>query len=200
MIRAAVFDIGGVLEIVDDDLWQDHWISRWEGLAGAEPGALRRSPFVGHSEADFRARVVTALSLTAEQADRAMAEWWDAYCGELDVPLRDFVASLSRSGLIVAALSNSGDGARREEQRRYNFEELFDDLVYSHEVGVEKPDPAIYRLTEERLGVLPHEIVFLDDRAGAIEGATAAGWHGVLHTSTPESIAAIQRTIASPPH
>ncbi|MCU1412492.1 MAG: hydrolase [Rhodoglobus sp.] len=200
MIRAAVFDIGGVLEIVDDDRWQDQWISRWEGLAGVAPGTLRRSPYSGHSEADFRVRVVTALSLSAEQADRAMAQWWDAYCGELDVAMRDFVASLSRSGLIVAALSNSGDGARREEQRRYNFEELFDHLVYSHEVGVEKPDPAVYRLTEERLGVLPHEIVFLDDRAGAVEGARAAGWHGLLHTSTPESIAAIQRIIASPPH
>ena len=200
MIRAAVFDIGGVLEVVDDDRWQDDWIARWEGLAGAAPGTLRRSPFVGNSEADFRARVVSALGLTAEQADRAIAEWWDAYCGELDVPMRDFVASLSRSGLIVAALSNSGDGARREEQRRYDFESLFDELVYSHEVGVEKPDPAVYSLTQERLGVLAHEIVFLDDRAGAVDGAKAAGWHGVLHTSTPESIAAIQRIIASPPH
>ena len=200
MIRAAVFDIGGVLEMVDDDLWQDQWIARWEGLAGASPGTLRRSPFVGHSEADFRIRVVTALGLSADRADLAMAEWWDAYCGELDVAMRDFVASLSRSGLIVAALSNSGDGARREEQRRYDFESLFDALVYSDEVGVEKPDPAVYRLTEERLGVLPHEIVFLDDRPAAVEGARAVGWHAVLHEATPQSIAAIRGIIAAPPH
>jgi putative hydrolase of the HAD superfamily len=197
LIRAAVFDIGGVLEIVDDDFWQDQWIARWETLASVESGTLRRSPYVGPSEADFRARVAAALPLA--DLDAAMVEWWNAYCGQLDVAMRDFVASL-RPTLTVAALSNSGDGARREEQRRYGFEQLFDFLVYSHEVGVEKPDPAIYTLTQERLGVQPHEIVFLDDREAAVEGARLAGWHAVLHESTPTSIAAVTGIISSPPH
>jgi putative hydrolase of the HAD superfamily len=197
MIRAAVFDIGGVLEIVDDDLWQDNWIARWESIAGVAPGTLRASPYSGPSEADFRSRVSASLGIS--DVEEAMSEWWDAYCGELDVPLRDFVASL-KPGLIVAALSNSGDGARREEQRRYGFEQLFDDLIYSHEVGVEKPDPAIYRLTEKRLGVGPSEIVFLDDRQIAVDGALAAGWNALLHVSTPESIDAIRAIIAAPPH
>ena len=191
MIRAAVFDIGGVLEIVDDDLWQDQWMARWEAI----PGAIRASAYLGPTEADFRARIAPHVG----DIDAAMAEWWDAYCGQLDVPMRAFVASL-RPALIVAALSNSGDGARREEQRRYGFEQLFDVLIYSHEVGVEKPDPAIYALTQQRLGVQPHEIVFLDDRASAVEGARAAGWHAVLHESTPASIAALREIIASPPH
>lgn len=190
MIRAAVFDIGGVLEIVDDDNWQDQWMARWE----TAPGAIRSSPYLGPTEADFRARIAPVVT----DIDAAIADFWDAYCGELDVPLRDFAASL-KPGLIVAALSNSGDGARREEQRRYGFEQLFDLMVYSHEVGVEKPDAAIYELTQQRLGVQPHEIVFLDDRELAVEGARAAGWHAVLHVSTPESIAAIRALIAGTP-
>ena len=163
MIRAAVFDIGGVLEIVDDDTWLAQWESRWRGVEVRD----------GAKTADF----------------------WDSYCGELDVPLRDFVASL-RPALIVAALSNSADGAREEEQRRYNFAEVFDDIVYSHEVGLAKPDPAVYRFVEKRLGVRPQEIVFLDDRPAAVAGALAVGWHAVLHTSTPESIARIREVIA----
>lgn len=192
MIRAAVFDIGGVLEIVDDDAWQDLWTARWE----TSPGAIRASEYLGPTEADFRARIAPHVS----DVDAAIADFWDAYCGSLDVAMRDFVASLKPAGLIVAALSNSGDGARREEQRRYGFEDLFDLMVYSHEVGVEKPDPAIYALTAARLGVRPHEIVFLDDRQAAVDGAVAAGWHAVLHESTPTSIAAVRAVIAAPPH
>ena len=194
MIRAAVFDIGGVLEIVDDDRWHDQWMARWEALVSAEPGTLRRSAYVGHTEGDFRAHVTDSLRLSPAQADRAMSEWWDAYCGKLDVPLRDFVSSL-KPELIVAALSNSADGARREEQRRYGFEQLFDVLVYSHEVGVEKPDPGIYTLLQDWLGLLPHEIVFLDDRVAAVDGARSVGWYAVLHESTPRSIAALSAII-----
>lgn len=190
MIRAVVFDIGGVLEIVDDDRWQDQWMSRWESA----PGAIRSSTYLGPTEADFRARIAPFVT----DVDAAMADFWDAYCGQLDVAMRDFVASL-KPALIVASLSNSGDGARREEQRRYGFEQLFDLMVYSHEVGVEKPDAAIYELTRQRLGVRPDEIVFLDDREGAVEGARVAGWHAVLHVSTPESIATIRALIAHPP-
>ncbi|CAN5257050.1 hypothetical protein BH09ACT5_BH09ACT5_21660 [soil metagenome] len=196
MIRAAVFDIGGVLEIVDDDVWQGNWSARWESRAGLASGALRTSLFSGTSEADFRSWVGAALG--PAYLDAAMTEWWDAYCGELDVPLRDFAASL-KPRLKVAALSNSGDGARREEQRRFGFEQLFDDLIYSHEVGAQKPDLEIYRLAEKRLGVAPAEIVFLDDRQIAVEGALAAGWHAVLHVSTPESIATLRAIIAAPP-
>lgn len=190
MIRAAVFDIGGVLEIVDDDRWQDQWMARWE----TAPGAIRSSPYQGPTEADFRARIAPVVT----DVHAAIADFWDAYCGQLDVAMRDFVASL-KPALIVAALSNSGDGARREEQRRYGFEQLFDLMVYSHEVGVEKPDAAIYELTQQRLGVQPGEIVFLDDREAAVAGARAAGWHAVLHVSTQESIAAVRAIIAHPP-
>ena len=123
-----------------------------------------------------------------------MAEMWDAYCGERDVVLRDFAAGL-RPKFATAILSNSADGARREEQRRYGFEELVDVIVYSHEVGVAKPDPAIFRLTQERLGVEAHEIVFLDDHDPHVQTARAFGWHAVWHRDTAASINEITATI-----
>lgn len=197
-VRAVVFDIGGVLEVVDDDRWLDAWVARWESFSAVQPGTLRRSPSAGHSEAAFRARIQTALSLDARTLDRAITEFWDAYCGEADTELIAFARSL-RPDVLVATLSNSGDGARREDDARYGFGSLFDLMVYSHEEGVEKPDPAIYRLTQERLGAQPHEIVFLDDREAAVEGARAVGWHALLHESTPASIAAIRALLAPPP-
>jgi HAD superfamily hydrolase (TIGR01509 family) len=199
-IRAVVLDIGGVLERVQDDTWPQVWIDRWERRAGVAPGHVaaalaRREPLDGVaigavSEAQVRQVYADALRLNGEQAEQMMAEMWDAYCGELDVELSDFVARL-RPRLRTAILSNSADGARREEQRRYGFEQLVDVIVYSHEVGLAKPDPAIYKLTEEQLDVAPHEIVFVDDHRPHVEAATACGWQGVLHRDTAETIQTI---------
>lgn len=196
-VKAVVFDIGGVLERVDDDAWPEVWINRWErrmdlpaghliaALAEHEPaGDLVTG---GMSEAQMRGMYAGALGLDEQQADEMMAELWDAYCGELDVELRDFAASL-RPAYTTAILSNSADGARREEQRRYGFEQLVDVIVYSHEVGLAKPDPAVFRLTEQRLGVHPHEIVFLDDQERHVQAARRIGWRAVHHRSTAESI------------
>lgn len=196
-VKAVVFDIGGVLERVDDDAWPEVWINRWERRMDLPAGHLiaalaEHAPAGdlvtgGMSEAQMRAMYAGALGLDEQQADEMMAELWEAYCGELDVELRDFAASL-RPAYTTAILSNSADGARREEQRRYGFEQLVDVIIYSHEVGLAKPDPAVFRLTEQRLGAQPHEIVFLDDQDRHVEAARRAGWQAVLHRSTAESI------------
>jgi len=188
-IRAVVVDIGGVLERVDDgepELLLARWEQRMTRPAGEVLAALaEHAPGdtigTGHvTEQRLRSILATALGLDDGEADELMAEMWDAYCGELDVEMRDFVASL-RPRLKTAILSNSADGARREEQRRYDFAGLVDELVYSHEVGMQKPDPAIFRLTEQRLGVQPDEVVFVDDVEANVIAARELGWHAVLH-------------------
>ena len=203
-IKAAVFDIGGVLERVEDDAWPEIWIGRWERRmnlpAGHARAALAEHEPTGDmatgemSEAQMREMWARALGLDDDQDHQMMAEMWDAYCGELDVQLRDFAAGL-RPTFATAILSNSTDGARREEQRRYGFEELVDVIVYSHEVGLVKPDPAIFRLTGELLGVEPHEIVFLDDHDGHVAAARACGWHAVWHRDNTASIQMISKII-----
>jgi epoxide hydrolase-like predicted phosphatase len=200
-IKAVVFDIGGVLEVVEDDAWPEIWIGRWERRLNLPSGhvltALAEHEPTGEmvtggiSESQMRARYAGALGLDDAQADQMMAELWDAYCGRLDVEMRDFAAAL-RPAYTTGILSNSADGARREEQRRYGFEQLVDVIVYSHEVGLAKPDPAVFRLTEERLGVEPHQIVFLDDQRRHVAAAQALGWHAVLHRSTAESIRQVE--------
>jgi HAD superfamily hydrolase (TIGR01509 family) len=204
-IRAVVFDIGGVLERVDDDAWPEVWVGRWERRlnlpAGHVLAALAEHAPAGEmvtggvSESQMRSVYAEALGLDDDQADQMMAELWDAYCGELDVELCDFAASL-RPAYTTGILSNSADGARREEQRRYGFEELVDVIVYSHEVGLAKPDPAVFRLTEQLLGVEPDEIVFLDDQPGHVATARTLGWQALVHRSTPESIRQVTELLA----
>ncbi len=197
VIRAVVFDVGGVLERVDDDTWAAAWIARWERRAGAPSGRVaeqlaKHEPMDGVvtgeiSEAEVRQAYADALGLDEREAAEMMAEMWDGYCGELDRELSDFCARL-RPRYQTAILSNSADGARREEQRRYGFEQLVDVIVYSHEVGLAKPDHAIYRLTEQRLGAQPDEIVFVDNHEPHILAAQECGWHGVAHRDTPSTI------------
>jgi hypothetical protein len=84
-----------------------------------------------------------------------MAEMW-AYCGQPDRQIWDFAAG-SRPAFATAILSSSADDARREEQRRFGFADLVDVIGYCHEVGITKPDPAIFTLTEELPRVEPRE-------------------------------------------
>jgi len=204
-LRAVVFDIGGVLERVDDDAWPEIWVRRWEDRRGLPPGTLqagltRHAPagsvVVGEvSEAQIRAIYAGALGLSEDETDAMMTEMWDAYCGELDVAMRDFAASL-RPSYKTGILSNSADGARREEQRRYGFEQLVDVIVYSHEVRLAKPDPRVYRLTEQRLAVQPAEVVFVDDALANVEAARELGWTAVHHRDTEQTIAEVSRLLA----
>ncbi|GAA5155966.1 HAD-IA family hydrolase [Nocardioides marinquilinus] len=195
-IRAVVLDIGGVLEIIDDAVFPGPFLSRHGHAADAlEQVPLRADAGVGGlSEAEVRAAWRDGLGLSEEQADELMADFWRWYVGTLDRPLFAWYAG-QRPARLTGILSNSGPGAR-EAERHHGFEAVTDVLVYSHEVGLAKPDPRVYDLTARRLGVEPSEIVFLDDVEANVEAARAAGWHAVLHVDTPTSIAEAEAVIA----
>lgn len=93
-------------------------------------------------------------------------------------------------------ISNSFVGAREREEARYGFAAACDDLVYSHEVGVEKPDRKIFELALTRLGVRPEESVFLDDVAMHVEAARTIGMRAVLYENNVQAIAAIEAQLA----
>jgi FMN phosphatase YigB (HAD superfamily) len=198
-IRAVVLDIGSVLEIIDDAVFPGAWparlglgidefLLRLDGLAG--------DPVVGEvTEAEIRTHWQRSLELGDAAVDELMSDFWRWYVGALDEPLFDWFAA-RRPAQLTGILSNSGPGAR-EREACWRFAEVADDIVYSHEVGLKKPDPAIYALTERRLGVEPHEVAFLDDVVTNVEAARAAGWHAVVHESTPGSIAELERIIAT---
>lgn len=193
-IKAVVFDIGGVLEIIDDSIFPGPWPQRL-GLTDAEFAArldgLAGSPVLGEvTWPEVLEHWRVRLGLDEVEAHAIAADFWRWYAGTLDQSLFDWFAA-QRAHRKTGILSNSGPGAR-EHERHHGFEDITDDLVYSHEVGLMKPDPRVFVLTAQRLGVRPDEVLFLDDVPGHVEAAHAAGWHAVLHTSTPDSIAAME--------
>ena len=197
-----MLDIGSVLEVIDDTVFPGPWCER-VGVPRAElmtrlDTCLTGNPGLGEiSEAELRACWQRELALSDEDADAFVATYWQWYAGELDVELTSWFAGLRRRGLVVGILSNSCSGAR-EAERHWGFEAMTDAIVYSHEVGLAKPDPAVYALTAERLGVRPEAIAFLDDVPANVEAARACGWQAVLHESTPESIRRIEALVTAP--
>ena len=196
-IRAVVLDIGGVLEVVDDDVFPAP-AERRLGLApGTIAGGLAGLPgdaVVGEvTECQVRAEWQRTLGLDDRQVDALLDDFWRWYVGTLDRELFDWFAG-QRPARLTAILSNSGPGAR-ERERFHGFEDVTDDIVYSHEVGLAKPDPAAYEIVTARLGVEAGEVLFLDDVEANVVAARALGWHAVLHRDTSSSIAEMERVI-----
>ncbi len=130
-----------------------------------------------------------------------MTDMWAEYLGTLNAELAAYFASL-RPARRTGIISNSFVGAREREQERYGFEQMTNVIIYSHEVGLCKPDRRIYELACDRLRVLPEEMIFLDDAEPNVEAADALGINAILFTSTSQAIADIDSLLAAPssPH
>jgi putative hydrolase of the HAD superfamily len=135
-------------------------------LAGLETGAL--------TSEEFEPAFAAMLEVSSEQLLRRMFGGM-----EPDPDMIDGMREIRRAGTPMGLLSNAvGDAAVYD---RALLEELFDAWVISTEVGLRKPDPAIYELAAERIGVLPEACIYVDDLPGNLKPARALGMATVLH-------------------
>ncbi|SMX92326.1 haloacid dehalogenase superfamily, subfamily IA, variant 3 with third motif having DD or ED/haloacid dehalogenase superfamily, subfamily IA, variant 1 with third motif having Dx(3-4)D or Dx(3-4)E [Brevibacterium iodinum ATCC 49514] len=116
---------------------------------------------------------------------------WDEYCGGLNSELFQYVSAL-RSRAYVAILSNSVDGARAEEERRFGFSTFFEPILYSHETGLLKPEPEAYENALERMRADAGHVLFIDDHEVGAEGARAVGMNAIVHLGNPSTTKAIE--------
>jgi epoxide hydrolase-like predicted phosphatase len=191
-IKAVVFDIGGVLEINPRTGWPALWATRLkleprefeqrlESIWG--PGSIGAL-----SLEEIERRTADALGLDHATLAALMSDWWAEYIGTLNRELADYFGGL-RPWYRTGILSNSFVGAREREQAAYGFEDMCDVIVYSHEVGWRKPDPRIYHVVCERLGVPPEDAVLLDDVQENVDGARAVGMRAIAFANTRQAIA-----------
>jgi epoxide hydrolase-like predicted phosphatase len=141
-------------------------------LAGLETGSLAVAEF----EPRFAALLEVASERLIERLFGGMAP---------DEAMLDGVRAVRRAGVRTGLLSNSWGDATTYEPALLH--ELFDAWVISSEVGLRKPDPAIYELAVERLGLPPEACVFVDDLPGNLKPAAALGIATVLHRGDTES-------------
>ncbi len=105
---------------------------------------------------------------------------------------------LRARGLRTALVTNNAREFSAGWRSLIPIAELFDAVIDSSEVGVRKPDPAIFSLALRELGgVAPEHAVFLDDFPGNVEAARRLGMHGVLVEDDPSgALAELERLIS----
>jgi len=112
-----------------------------------------------------------------------------------DEAMVEAVKAAKRAGVRTALVSNSWGAGRYD---RDAFPELFDAVVISGEEGLHKPEPEIYRLAAERVGLPPADCVFLDDLKENCAGAEAVGMTAVLHRGSDSSLLELERLLEVP--
>jgi len=199
-LRGLLLDYGGVLtnplpefiagwveaDGIDPDRFAD-LMRRWLG-----PGAERNPVHdleTGRIDAAEFERLLAAELIEPDsdpaQADRAAGMLTRMFAGmRVDTSMLDVLRAARGAGIRTGLLSNSWG----LEYERAGWDALFDAVMISGEVGLRKPDPAIYALAARRLELPPEQIVFVDDLRPNVRAAVAAGMVGVQHVDVETTV------------
>jgi len=96
----------------------------------------------------------------------------------------------------TAMLSNYSEMLRPMLETYWRVDGAFDEIIISCEVKMIKPDPGIFELTLARMGCLPEETVFIDDRIKNIEGAQKFGMHTVHYQNRQQSLYDLEQILS----
>jgi len=194
-INTVIFDMGGVLLKTENPAPREALAARF-GVTRMELEA-----FIFMSETSLRSEVgdlsdkdhwETALRHFKQPVNDYMAVYDEYFSGDaIDQELLGFVVSL-KPAYQVGLLSNAWMNARMLLDMHFNFIDVFDVSVFSSEVGMRKPDQAIFKLMLEKMGVKAENAVFIDDMPLNVEGAISAGLHAIRYTDTPQIINALK--------
>jgi epoxide hydrolase-like predicted phosphatase len=109
----------------------------------------------------------------------------------------DRIRALRAEGYRVGLVTNNVREGSAAWRAKIPVDELFEVVVDSCEVGVRKPNPAIFHLALDQLGVTdPSTAVFIDDTPGNVDGARRAGLHALLFEDETSGLAALDALLA----
>ncbi len=187
VIRAVIFDVGGVLIRTPDRSSRLAWeqrlgLAEWESeeiVFGGEMGTKAQLGEVSHAALwDWIGR---RLVLPEEQFSDFRRDFWRG--DVLDTELVDYIRGL-KPAYQTAIISNATDDLRRSLNETYPIADAFDLIVVSAEERIMKPDHEIYQRTLRRLGRSAEEAVFIDDNRENVAAAREVGMAGVLFKPT----------------
>lgn len=199
-IDAVVFDFGGVLTAPVRQSTRD-WLAG-EGILLDSYTAVMREWVVGDAATGSPVHLLETGELTGPDFERALAARLVTSSGAPvpaqgllkrmfagmvpDPVMLELVAELSAAGLRVGLLSNSWANTYPDE-----LVGLFDPVVISGDVGLRKPDPRIFHLLLDRLGVPAQRTAFVDDLPPNVAAAADVGIHAVHHVDATTTRAAL---------
>lgn len=186
-LRAVVFDYGMVLTGPPDPAAHAQLVrisglpaDRLDRFYWADRNAYDEGTLTGQA---FWQKIVRDAGLDLPPSAIEELNRWDARMWmDVNPSMLAWQLALKQRGLLTAIVSNMGDAVHEQMEREFNWLSRFDVLVWSYRLRMAKPDPAIYRYVLEKLGTLPAETLFIDDRPVNVEAAVAMGMKGVIVT------------------
>jgi len=187
-LRAVVFDYGMVL--TGQPNAEAHAallritglpLERFELLYWADRHAYDEGKLTG---AAFWQKLVLAAELNLGSEAVEELNLWDARMWTTQNPaMLAWQLELKQRGILTAILSNMGDNVLENMMREFDWLPRFDVLVWSFQLRMAKPDPAIYLHVLNELGVRPEEALFIDDKLVNIHAAQALGMPAIQFTN-----------------
>jgi epoxide hydrolase-like predicted phosphatase len=194
-INAVIFDMGGVLLRTTNSQPREAIAGRF-GVTRVELEAFT---------------FMSETSLLSEVGELSDIEHWKTVLRHFNQPVGDYLKiydeyfsgdAIDQELLAFAVslkldyrlglLSNAWVNARQLLSERFDFIDAFDVSVFSYEVGMRKPDPAIFKMMLEKMGIEAENALFIDDMPTNIEGAKSAGLHTIRYMDTLTAIAAVK--------
>ena len=199
-VRAVFFDAGNTLIRMDypvivaelarhgsavtlADLERAEWRARVRLDASFAPGASTEHPDTGER---YLRLILDELGVRNSAIHTALAAWRRGYNAPMGFwtamePEADLALALARErGLRTAVISNS-NGTVADILAHLGLARHLEFVIDSSKVGVEKPDPRIFRIALERAGLGPDEAVYVGDLYSIdVLGARAAGMRAIL--------------------
>jgi putative hydrolase of the HAD superfamily len=164
MIRVALFDLDGVVRVFPGNAdWPE------VDAVAFSPGLLDEAVTGKISDEEWRAEVLRRLGKESAEAVAA----WSASAGDVNEPVLELVRAV-RAGTPVGLLTN-GTTRLVADLERLGLADEFDVIFNSADLGVAKPDPAVYELVCALLRLPPSSVFFVDDSPGHVDGARGAG-------------------------
>jgi putative hydrolase of the HAD superfamily len=153
-------------------------------------GLLRRLEVGELHEDSFSAEFGPLLGIPPERYEGLVDRLFAGM--QAEEPMFQALRRARRGGVKTGMISNSWGRGRYE---RSLFDELFDGVVISGEVGLHKPQPQIFELGAQRIGLSPPQCVFVDDLRENCEGAEAVGMIALLHRGVDETLARLEELL-----
>jgi len=199
-VKAVIFDWGGVMEELPNEADVAAWERRLATASGALPEILwgetwQRLAVGAISDEDYVRHVTDQLGLPdSEAALDFLQAFYTSDRFHHDV--MDAARAL-RERYKVAVLSNAFPAQVDTIREQYGIDVHveFDVYVNSAMVGMSKPDPRIYELTLERLGVAPSRVVFLDDTLRNVDAARELGLHAIQFVRPDVSLPVLEELL-----
>lgn len=173
MYKAVIFDFFGVIYSDPANRWfQKHDIKR----SGEYADVFKQ---VDHGFITIEQAFSELERLSGQSSEEIRAVF-----GQTDMIDHEVVEIIRKlkENYKLCLLSNASSGYLRKILADNSLDNLFEEIIISSDVGMVKPNPQIFELTLDRLGLGPNEAIFIDDWPGNVSSSEDLGIRGIVFT------------------